>query len=131
MIATWALDQFFSSSSFISSDESNYLMSHDTSFLLVFLYVVPTGKQFLTQLSFYVTWQVHGEVTDPDIDVFDREKVFIDTILRPLVQRFPQLKVVMEHITTLDAVKFIESCNEGIFCDLSLSSYTIYGVTYI
>ncbi|XXG50423.1 hypothetical protein AAC387_Pa02g4441 [Persea americana] len=56
---------------------------------------------------------VHGEVTDPDIDVFDREKVFIDTILRPLVQRFPQLKVVMEHITTLDAVKFIESCNEG------------------
>uniref|UniRef100_A0A2P2KGM7 Dihydroorotase, mitochondrial n=1 Tax=Rhizophora mucronata TaxID=61149 RepID=A0A2P2KGM7_RHIMU len=56
---------------------------------------------------------VHGEVTDPNVDVFDREKVFIDTILQPLIQRFPQLKVVMEHITTADAVSFVESCNEG------------------
>ncbi|KAF3455328.1 hypothetical protein FNV43_RR05776 [Rhamnella rubrinervis] len=56
---------------------------------------------------------VHGEVTDPDIDVFDREKVFIDTVLIPLIQRLPQLKVVMEHITTMDATKFVESCKEG------------------
>uniref|UniRef100_A0A803M7F6 dihydroorotase n=1 Tax=Chenopodium quinoa TaxID=63459 RepID=A0A803M7F6_CHEQI len=56
---------------------------------------------------------VHGEVTDPDVDIFDREKVFIDTVLRPLIQKLPQLKVVMEHITTADAVKFIESCNTG------------------
>lgn len=56
---------------------------------------------------------VHGEVTDPEVDVFDREKVFIDTILRPLIEKFPQLKVVMEHITTLDAVRFVESCREG------------------
>ncbi|CAN1844459.1 Dihydroorotase, mitochondrial [Linum perenne] len=56
---------------------------------------------------------VHGEVTDPRVDVFDREKVFIDTILQPLIQRLPKLKVVMEHITTMDAVKFVESCNEG------------------
>ncbi|XP_010272426.1 PREDICTED: dihydroorotase, mitochondrial-like [Nelumbo nucifera] len=56
---------------------------------------------------------VHGEVTDPEVDIFDREKVFIDTILRPLIQRLPQLKIVMEHITTLDAVRFIESCSEG------------------
>ncbi|KAL5704022.1 dihydroorotase [Ranunculus cassubicifolius] len=56
---------------------------------------------------------VHGEVTDPEVDMFDREKVFIDTILRPLIQKLPELKVVMEHITTQDAVRFIESCKEG------------------
>ncbi|CAN6700496.1 unnamed protein product [Malus baccata var. baccata] len=56
---------------------------------------------------------VHGEVTDPDVDVFDRERVFIDTVLRPLIQRLPKLKVVMEHITTMDAAKFVESCEEG------------------
>lgn len=63
--------------------------------------------------------QVHGEVTDTNVDIFDREKVFIETILKPLVQRLPQLKVVMEHITTMDAVRFVESCKEGIlihFC---------------
>ncbi|CAL0304091.1 unnamed protein product [Lupinus luteus] len=56
---------------------------------------------------------VHGEVTNPEVDIFDREKVYIETILEPLVQRLPQLKVVMEHITTADAVKFVESCKEG------------------
>ncbi|CAL9766665.1 unnamed protein product [Musa acuminata subsp. burmannicoides] len=56
---------------------------------------------------------VHGEVTDPNIDIFDRERVFIETILSPLLIKLPHLKVVMEHITTMDAVKFIESCNEG------------------
>ncbi|GMN53820.1 hypothetical protein TIFTF001_022959 [Ficus carica] len=56
---------------------------------------------------------VHGEVTDPSVDVFDREKVFIDTVLRPLIERLPLLKVVMEHITTADAVRFVESCKEG------------------
>jgi dihydroorotase len=52
---------------------------------------------------------VHGEVTDPDIDLFDREKVFIDTVLAPVVQRFPKLKVVMEHITTKDAAEFVQN----------------------
>ncbi|KAL2328203.1 hypothetical protein Fmac_021630 [Flemingia macrophylla] len=56
---------------------------------------------------------VHGEVTNSNVDIFDREKVFIETILEPLVQRLPQLKIVMEHITTADAVKFVESCKEG------------------
>ncbi|XP_038987070.1 dihydroorotase, mitochondrial-like isoform X2 [Phoenix dactylifera] len=56
---------------------------------------------------------VHGEATDPNVDTFDREKVFIETILEPLVQKLPRLKVVMEHITTMDAVRFIESCSEG------------------
>lgn len=57
---------------------------------------------------------VHGEVTDADIDIFDREKVFIDTILAPLHQRFPTLKIVLEHITTDDAVQFVQSTNHHI-----------------
>ena len=51
---------------------------------------------------------VHGEVTDLDIDIFDREKVFIENILKPLTTEFPKLKVVLEHITTADAVEFVE-----------------------
>jgi dihydroorotase len=51
---------------------------------------------------------VHGEVTDPEVDVFDREAVFLDRILAPLVKRFPKLKVVMEHITTHEAAAFVE-----------------------
>ncbi len=50
---------------------------------------------------------VHGEVVDHDIDVFDREAVFIDQVLRPTLERFPELKVVFEHITTGDAVEFV------------------------
>jgi dihydroorotase len=50
---------------------------------------------------------VHGEVTDPGVDIFDREKVFIDKILAPLVDRVPGLKVVFEHITTADAVAWV------------------------
>ena len=50
---------------------------------------------------------VHGEVTDPDVDVFDREAVFIDRILSRLVEDFPALKIVLEHITTADAVDFL------------------------
>ena len=51
---------------------------------------------------------VHGEVTDPRIDLFDREKAFIDTVLAPLIARFPKLRVVMEHITTKDAAEFVQ-----------------------
>jgi dihydroorotase len=50
---------------------------------------------------------VHGEVTDPDVDVFDREAVFIDRILTRLASDFPELKIVLEHITTSDAVDFV------------------------
>ncbi|MFZ2653222.1 MAG: dihydroorotase [Burkholderiaceae bacterium] len=50
---------------------------------------------------------VHGEVTDPDIDVFDREKVFIDTRLIPLRRDFPELKIVVEHITTREAAQYV------------------------
>ena len=54
---------------------------------------------------------MHGEVTDKDVDIFDREKVFIEQQLIPLKQRFPKLRVVMEHITTLDAVEFVLSAD--------------------
>lgn len=57
---------------------------------------------------------VHGEVTDQKIDIFDREAVFIDTVLSPLIRRFPELKVVMEHITTRDAAQFVASEGPGI-----------------
>ena len=50
---------------------------------------------------------VHGEVTDPDIDVFDREAVFINRVLSRIVSDFPELKIVLEHITTSDAVEFV------------------------
>ena len=51
---------------------------------------------------------IHGEVTDPEVDVFDREAVFYDRVLGPLVKRFPKLKVVCEHITTHEAAAFVE-----------------------
>ena len=52
---------------------------------------------------------VHGEVTDSHIDLFDREAVFIERVLKPLLHRFPDLRVVFEHITTADAVGFVHS----------------------
>ena len=52
---------------------------------------------------------IHGEVTDPEVDVFDREMVFIRSILKPLIKMFPNLKIVLEHITTSEAVDFIRS----------------------
>lgn len=50
---------------------------------------------------------VHGEVTDAAVDVYDRERVFIERTLVPLTQRFPKLKIVMEHITTREAAQFV------------------------
>jgi dihydroorotase len=52
---------------------------------------------------------VHGESTDPTVDVFDREAVFIDAVLLPLMQRFPKLKLVLEHITTAQGIDFVRS----------------------
>jgi dihydroorotase len=50
---------------------------------------------------------VHGEVTDPNVDVFDREKIFIERTLAMLLQKFPSLKVVLEHVTTREAIDFV------------------------
>jgi dihydroorotase len=52
---------------------------------------------------------VHGEVVDPEVDVFDREAVFIERVLEPMTRDFPELKIVFEHITTKDAVDFVEA----------------------
>ena len=57
---------------------------------------------------------VHGEDTDPAVDVFDREKVFIERTLEPLMKRFPELKVVFEHITTKDAADFVRQGGDHI-----------------
>ena len=57
---------------------------------------------------------VHGEVTDADVDVFDREAVFVERTLGPLVKRFPKLKVVVEHITTHEAAAFVERAPENV-----------------
>jgi len=57
---------------------------------------------------------VHGEVTDPEVDVFDREAVFIERVLEPVTRRFPALKIVFEHITTAEAVQFVSSSGPNI-----------------
>jgi dihydroorotase len=57
---------------------------------------------------------IHGEVTDPTIDIFDREQVFIERHLAPLLYNFPALRIVLEHITTREAVDFINTAPENI-----------------
>ena len=57
---------------------------------------------------------VHGEVTDPEVDVFDRESVFIEKVLDRVVKDFPGLKIVFEHITTKDAVDYVLGCKDNI-----------------
>ena len=57
---------------------------------------------------------IHGEVTDHDVDVFDREAVFIERTLAPLVERLPQLRVIFEHITTEDAAQFVDGAGETV-----------------
>ncbi len=57
---------------------------------------------------------VHGEVTDPAIDIFDREAVFIERVLAPLRARLPELRVVMEHVTTADGVDYVRGGGDGI-----------------
>jgi len=58
--------------------------------------------------------QVHGEVTADEIDVFDREREFIERTLRPLVSRHPRLRVIFEHITTAAAVEFVQNAREDV-----------------
>ncbi len=57
---------------------------------------------------------VHGEVTSADIDIFDREAVFIERVLAPLIERLPELRVIFEHITTRQAVDFVDSAGENV-----------------
>src|SRR5260221_9479486 len=57
---------------------------------------------------------VHGESTDPTIDVFDREQAFLEDVLGPALQRFPRLKLVLEHITTREAAQFVEVTGDNV-----------------
>jgi dihydroorotase len=57
---------------------------------------------------------IHGESTDPDVDVFDREAVFIDRTLAPLRRRLPELRIVLEHVTTAEAVAFVEAAGANL-----------------
>lgn len=63
---------------------------------------------------------IHGEVTDPGVDIFDREQVFIDTVLAPLATRYPELKIVLEHITTRQAVEFVESAGNNVAATITV-----------
>jgi dihydroorotase len=63
---------------------------------------------------------VHGEVTDADIDIFDREAVFIDRVLAPLRARLPQLRIVMEHVTTKDGITFVREQETGMAATLTV-----------
>jgi len=62
---------------------------------------------------------VHGEVTNSEYDIFDREKIFIDTQLAPITRQFPQLRIVMEHLTTQEAVQFVESAPQNVAATLT------------
>jgi len=57
---------------------------------------------------------VHGEVADPEVDVFDREALFIDTVLSQILRRFPGLRVVFEHITTREAAQFVQEAGANV-----------------
>jgi len=63
---------------------------------------------------------VHGEVTDPEIDIFDRERVFIEQVLESLRKRHPALKVVMEHITTAEAVDYVMAVESGLAATITV-----------
>ncbi|MGQ3674486.1 dihydroorotase [Xanthobacter sp. TB0139] len=68
---------------------------------------------------------VHGEVTDPEVDIFDREAVFIDTILDPLRRDLPELKVVLEHITTRDAVEYVRAGDDNLGATITVQHLII------
>ncbi|CAH0478535.1 unnamed protein product [Peronospora belbahrii] len=57
---------------------------------------------------------VHGEVTDPSVDLFDREATFVEQVIKPLVAKYPKLKVVMEHITTKEATEFVLNASNNV-----------------
>ncbi|MEI6895485.1 MAG: dihydroorotase [Colwellia sp.] len=63
---------------------------------------------------------VHGEVTDATIDIFDREHIFIESILKPLVANFPDLKIVLEHITTKNAVEFVKTAGNNVAATITV-----------
>lgn len=72
---------------------------------------------------------IHGEVTDSDIDIFDREKIFIERYLNQLVTEFAELKVVLEHITTADAVAFVAAASDNVAATITPSTCCLIAMT--
>lgn len=75
---------------------------------------------FLAMQNVGMPLLIHGEVTDNDIDIFDREQVFIETILSPLVANYPDLKIVLEHITTKNAVDFVKEAGKNVAATITV-----------
>ncbi|MEQ1546724.1 dihydroorotase [Methyloglobulus sp.] len=69
---------------------------------------------FAAMEKYHIPLLIHGEVTDADCDIFDREKVFIDRYLTNIVECFPDLRIVFEHVTTAEAVQFVESASHHV-----------------
>ena len=67
---------------------------------------------------------IHGEVTNDHVDIFDREKAFIDSALGPIVDAFPALRIVFEHITTADAVQFVQASGDNVAA--TVTAHLIY-----
>jgi dihydroorotase len=63
---------------------------------------------------------IHGEVTSAEVDIFDREKVFIETVLEPLRRRFAQLRIVLEHVTTADGIDYVENAGVNLAATLTV-----------
>lgn len=78
------------------------------------------GDVFAAMQSVGMPLLIHGEVTTNDIDIFDREHIFIETILAPLVTNYPDLKVVLEHITTKNAVDFVNSASDNVAATITV-----------
>ncbi|MCK5377867.1 MAG: dihydroorotase [Acidobacteria bacterium] len=76
--------------------------------------IARVGEVLAVMAELGLPLQVHGEVTDPGVDLFDREAVFLERILAPIVEEHPGLKVVMEHVTTSEAVSFVENARDGV-----------------
>ncbi len=76
--------------------------------------VANLSEVFAAMQSVGMPLLVHGEVTTAEIDIFDREQVFIDTILSPLVANYPKLRIVLEHITTKNAVDFVKAAGDNV-----------------
>jgi len=78
------------------------------------------GKVFSAMQSSGMPLLIHGEVTKNEIDIFDREQVFLETILKPLTIKHPNLRIVLEHITTKHAVEFVKNAGENIAATITV-----------
>lgn len=74
---------------------------------------------------------MHGEVTDDDIDIFDREAVFIERVLQPMRRRFPELRIVLEHVTTSEGVNYVANSDEGIAATITVHHLIINRNAYL